>query len=95
VVHEGFSPFKTTVPAFNTKESMNWTRAHRSIEMACMYILLGFPDGSVGIESACNAGHLGSIPGSERSFGEGNSNPLQDSCLENPHSQRSLVGYSP
>ena len=37
-----------------------------------------------------------SIPGSGRSPGEGNSNPLQYSCLENPsHGQRSLVGYSP
>ena len=35
-------------------------------------------------ESACNAGDLGSIPGSGRSPGEGNSNPLQHSCLENP-----------
>ena len=34
--------------------------------------------------SACNAGDLGSIPGSERSPGEGNGNPLQYSCLENP-----------
>ena len=34
--------------------------------------------------SAYNAGDLGSIPGSERSFGEGNGNPLQYSCLENP-----------
>ena len=34
--------------------------------------------------SACNAGNLGSIPGSGRSPGEGNSNPLQYSCLENP-----------
>ena len=34
-------------------------------------------------ESACNAGDPGSIPGSERSSGEGNSNPLQYSCLEN------------
>ena len=33
--------------------------------------------------SACNSGYLGSIPGSERSPGEGNSNPLQNSCLEN------------
>ena len=38
---------------------------------------------------------LGSIPGSGRSSGEGNGNPLQYSCLENPHGQRSLVGYSP
>ena len=35
-------------------------------------------------ESACNAGDLGSIPGSGRSPGEGNGNPLQYSCLENP-----------
>ena len=36
-----------------------------------------------GKESACNAGDLGSIPGSGRSPGEGNDNPLQYSCLEN------------
>ena len=42
------------------------------------------PDISDGKESACNAGDLGSIPGSERSPGEGNGNPLQYSCLENP-----------
>ena len=39
---------------------------------------------SVGKESAHNAGDLGSIPGSGRSPGKGNGNPLQDSCLENP-----------
>ena len=43
----------------------------------------GFPGGSDGKESACNVGDLGSIPGSERSPGEGNGNPLQYSCLEN------------
>ena len=46
-------------------------------------IYLGFPGGSDGKESACNAGDLGSVPGSERSPGEGNGNPLQYSCLEN------------
>ena len=46
-------------------------------------------------ESTCNAGDLGLIPGSGRSPGEGNGNPLQDSCLKNPHGQRSLAGYSP
>ena len=44
---------------------------------------MGFPDGSDGKESACNVGDLGSIPGSGRSSGEGNSYPLQYSCLEN------------
>ena len=44
----------------------------------------GFPGGSEVKASACNAGDLGSIPGLGRSPGEGNSNPLQYSCLENP-----------
>ena len=43
-----------------------------------------FPHSTVGKESACNAGDLGSIPGLGRSPGEGNGNPLQYSCLENP-----------
>ena len=46
-------------------------------------------------ESACNAGDPGSIPGSGRSPGEGNDNPLPYSCLGKSHGQRSLVGYSP
>ena len=44
---------------------------------------MGFPGGSDGKESACNAGDPGSIPGSGRSPGEGNGNPLQYSCLGN------------
>ena len=44
---------------------------------------LDFPGGSGSKESACNAGDLGSIPGSGRSPGEGNGYPLQYSCLEN------------
>ena len=44
---------------------------------------MSFPHSSVGKESACNAGNLGSIPRSGRSPGEGNSNRLQYSCLEN------------
>ena len=46
-------------------------------------VSLGFPGGSDGEESACNAGDLGSIPGSGRSPGEGNGYPLQYSCLKN------------
>ena len=45
---------------------------------------MGFPSGSDGKESACNAGDLGSIPGLGRSPREGNDNPLQYTCLENP-----------
>ena len=44
----------------------------------------GFPGGSDGKASACNAGDLGLIPGLGRSPGEGNGNPLQYFCLENP-----------
>ena len=43
-----------------------------------------FPGGSVGKESACNEGDLGFIPGLVRSPREGNGNPLQYPCLENP-----------
>ena len=42
-----------------------------------------------------NAGDMGSVPWLERSPGEGNGNPLQYSCPEIPHGQRSLAGYSP
>ena len=45
---------------------------------------MGFPCGSAGKESACNAGDLGSIPGLGTSPGEENSNPFQSPCLENP-----------
>ena len=55
---------------------------------------MGFPCGSVSKESTCNAVDLGSIPGLGRSPGGSRGNPLQYSCLENPHGQRSLVGYS-
>ena len=48
------------------------------------YHPLGFPGCSDGKEFACNAGDTGSIPGSGRSPGEGNGNPFQYFCLENP-----------
>ena len=57
-------------------------------------MFLGFPGGSDDKES-CNVGDLGLIPGLGRSPEGGHGNPLQYSCLENPHGQRSLVGYSP
>ena len=57
--------------------------------------LMGFPGGSDGKESACNARDLCSIPGLGRSPGGGHGNPQQYSYLENPYGQGSLVGYSP
>ena len=56
--------------------------------------MLGFPGGSVGRESTCNVGDLGSIPGLGRSPGKGHSNP-HSILAWNPHGQRSLAGYSP
>ena len=52
----------------------------------CSYprLLIHFPGGSDGKESACSAGDPGFIPGLGRSLGEGNGNPLQCSCLGNP-----------
>ena len=50
----------------------------------------GFPGGS-----ACNAGDLGLTPRLGRSSGGRHGNPFQYTCLENPHGQRSLEGYSP
>ena len=57
--------------------------------------MTGFPGGSVVKNLPANAGDVGLIPDSGRSSGEGNGYPLQYSCLEKSHGQRSLVGYSP
>ena len=56
---------------------LNWTEHVNLCKFIC------FPCGSDSKESACNAGDMGSIPGSGRSPGEGNGYPLQYSCLEN------------
>ena len=53
-------------------------------KMVCSMVGEGFPGASNGKESTCNAGDMGSIPGSVRSPGEGHGNPLQYSGLENP-----------
>ena len=60
-----------------------------------IYIVIHFPGGSEDKESTCKVGDSGSILGLGRSPEEGNGNPLQYSCLEDPLRQRSLVGYSP
>ena len=58
-------------------------------------LALSFPGGSDGKESAFNSGDLGLMPGLGRSFGEGHGSPLQYSCLDIHHGQRSLAGFSP
>ena len=50
----------------------------------CAFISVGFPSGSVVKNPPASARDMGLIPGSERSLGEGNGNPLQYSCLGNP-----------
>ena len=56
---------------------------------------MGFAGGSDGKEFTGKAGYLGSMPGLRDSTARGHGNPLQYSCLENPHEERSLVCYSP
>ena len=61
---------------------LSYLGSPRNLALFCVWE--GFPGGSEGKVSACNAGDSGSIPGLGRSPGEGNGNPLQYSCLENP-----------
>ena len=56
----------------------------RMLLLVSYHRLQGFPGALDGTKSACNAGDLGLIPGSERSPGEGSGSSLQYSCLENP-----------
>ena len=60
---------------------------------------MGFPGGVTGEKPACqyrlDVTDAGSIPGMGGSPGGRHGNPLQCSCLESPHEERSLVGYSP
>ena len=65
------------------RERGGW-RGHRRRSWQVICDHMGFPCGSDGKESACSAGDLGSIPGLGRSPREGNDNPLQYPCLENP-----------
>ena len=58
--------------------SLSWVE-----NLALIHLILGLPRGLDSKEPACNAGDPGSIPGSGRSPGEWNGNPLQYSCLEN------------
>ena len=58
-------------------------------------VFWGFPGDSDSKEFTCNVGDLALVPELGRSPGGGHGNPLQYSCLKNPHGQRSLAGYSP
>ena len=85
--HQG-SPY-ITLSAMEIVEIVNLMTLARGIfillNVYCVVdTLWGFPGGSEVKVSACNVGDLALIPGSGRSPGEGNGNPLQYSCLENP-----------
>ena len=83
-----FTSYKVSLYKINFKIKAN-SKVEKN-ENVCV-----FPGSSDAKASAYNAGDPGSIPGLGRSPGEGNGNPLQYSCLENPYGQRSLVGYRP
>ena len=96
-----FSPLSTRsslphlpyILLFNAVQLSFLLRNSPHIPWAKISIYSDFPGGSDGKESACNARDPGSIPGSERSPGEGHSNPLQCSCRGESHGQRILAGY--
>ena len=77
-----FFTTSTTWEAHRTYMSL--VKRMRAMKLSLVFILLDFPGGSDGKASAYNVGDHGSIPGLGRSLGEGNGNPLQYSCLENP-----------
>ena len=66
------------------KYPLNKIKGQKSFKLILAPFPPPFPGGLDGKASVCNAGDPGSIPGSGRSPGEGNGNPLQYSCLENP-----------
>ena len=71
-------------PEMQETQFNSWVRKiHWRRDRLLTPVFLGFPGGSAGKESACNAGNLGLIPGLGRSHGEGKGYPLQYSGLEN------------
>ena len=83
---------RSSHPLINHSSFPLWSmeRINRLSKVLCDQ---GFPGGSDGKESTCSKADLGLIPELGRSPGGGQGNPLQYSCLENPHGQRSLAGY--
>ena len=78
-----FNPQDYTVEVRNRVKGLNLIDKVPEELQTVVRDIVGFPGGSDSKVSACNAGDLGSIPGSGRSPGEGNGNPLQYSCLDN------------
>ena len=76
-------PSSVTLPLVITEHWAELPVLHSSFPLANLHMVMGFPGGSDGTESTCNAGDLGSILGLGRSPGEGKGYPLQYSGLEN------------
>ena len=77
--------FKSLLQHHRSKASILRCSAFFTVQLSHPYMTTGkTPRGSADKESVCSAGDLGSVPRSGKSPGEGNDNPLQYSCLENP-----------
>ena len=75
---------------------MTWLRVFNPLNQCFLFLTTKQAQGlQVALASAGDIRDAGSIPGSGRSPGGGHGSPLEYSCLENPHGQRSLAGYSP
>ena len=77
-----------------SRTGLKWQSSHTCTH-ALTPMFMGLPGGSDSKEPTDNAGDLSSIPGLGRSSGGDHGNPLRYFCVENPHGQRSLVGYNP
>ena len=91
----GFSP--ACWISFSSERKSEINKRLNALYLYSVNNTLGFPGGSVGKQSACNVGDLGSISGLGRSPGEGNGNPLQYSCLEKSMDRGAMASglYSP
>ena len=81
------------VPGLEETDGLPSIGSHR-VEHDSSHLAAAAASSSDSKASPCNAGDLGSIPGSGRCLGEGNGNPLQYSWPGEYHGQRSLLGYS-
>ena len=88
-----FPSFDLRTLTYN-KDFNNFQQNEKKIIFPEAKYIQGFPSGSDGKQCACNAGDLGLVPDLDRSPGGRHDNPLEYSCLENLHGQRSLAGYN-
>ena len=88
-------PVHSVSPIFSPKLPPSWQWAQGDGLPVSSWVLESSLVAQLGKESPCSVEDLGLIPGLGRSPGEGNSNPLQQSCLENPMDRGALQGSSP